>query len=227
MKRMFSVASVCLVALAPALANAGGRNLNNALHGDYAFSGEAVCLGTHGNDALSDFHAHNPGAYVVSFAVEGVLRFNGDGTGSTVKGRAISINHNTNRDVNGNFLSLGTAFVSTFQGDFTYDVAPDHSIRIERKPLAVTTIVGPNAGESTIWKGIKFDGHVAQDFKALSIATAESDSNPPGLVLEYGFRPGEATPYQTRGCHRARTLVKISGGEARDSRLSAYPFSRD
>ncbi|MBE0619876.1 MAG: hypothetical protein IH605_04725 [Burkholderiales bacterium] len=232
MKRILSVASLCLVALAPALAHSGERNLNSSLRGDYAFSGEASCLGTRADDALSDFHAHNPGAYITTFAVEGVLRFNGDGTGTTVKGRAITINHNTNRDQGGNFLSLGTAMVSTFNGDFNYSVAHDRSIRIEREPLAITTIVGPTANTpdaSTIWKGIKFDGHVSQDFKTLSIATAASDSNPPGLVLEYGYRTGAAEPYQTRACHRARTLVKISGGDKHDKhdeQLSVYPFSR-
>ena len=227
MKRVLSLASMCLVALAPMLAQSGERNLNRSLRGDFAFSGEAVCLGSQANDGFADFHAHNPGAYVASFAVEGILRFNGDGTGTTVKGRAITINHNTNRDASGNFLSLGTAFISTFNGDFSYNVAPDHSIRIERQPVTITQVIGPNVGDSSIWKGIKFDGHVSEDFKALSIATAESDLNPPGLVLEYGYRPGEATPFQARACHRARTLVKIGGGDARDTGLSIYPFGRN
>ncbi len=227
MKRMLCVASMCLVALAPVLAHSGERNLNRSLRGDFAFSGEAVCLGSRANNAFADFHAHNPGSYIASYAVEGVLRFNGDGTGTTVKGRAITINHNANRDANGNFLSLGTALVSTFKGDFTYDVAPDRSIRVERQPLVITQTVGPNAGQSTIWKGIKFDGHVSEDFKMLSVATAESDSNPAGLVLEYGYLPDGVTLEQTRACHRARTLVKIGGGGGRDARLSAYPFGRD
>ena len=227
MKRMLSVASICLVGLAPILAHSGERNLNHSLRGDFAFSGEATCLGSHANDGFVDFHAHNPGSYIASFAVEGVLRFNGDGTGTTVKGRAITINHNVNRDANGSFLSQGTAFVSTFKGDFTYSVAPDHSIRIERQPLAITQEVGPNAGQISIWKGIKFDGHVSEDFKMLSIATAESDSNPPGLVLEYGYLPDGVTLDQTRACHRARTLVKIRGSDVRDSRLSVYPFGKN
>lgn len=226
MKRGISLVAPLLALLLPVAANAGQDNLNEAVRGDYAFSGEAICLGTHAAPGtLGTFHAPNPGALIVSYTVSGVLHFNGDGTGSTVSGRSVSINHNVNRDPNGNFVSLGTAGAQTFVGDFTYTVAPDHSIHVERGPLAVTGIIGPNAnspGAIEVWKGIKFEGHVSQDFQTIVVGTPLNADNT--MVVEIGYK-GDGTTYdQARICHRSRTFIKLGGD---NSRLSANPFSRD
>lgn len=221
MKRMMSAATLCLVALSPALAGAAERNLNSSLRGDYAFSGEAFCLTS--PNGFSQFKARPPSS-IVTFTVEGVRRYNGDGTGTILKSRTVAINPNEDNS------GQGPVTVSEFYGTFKYTVAPDHSIHIEQDPLTTTTILGPSANTTNateIWEGVSLDGHVSEDFKTITAATPGPTPAHPGLALEFGHNPNVAnSPRVTRACHRSRIMVKIGGGEARDDRLSANPFLR-
>ena len=83
------------------VANAGPNQL---LNGDYAFTGEASCLvsnaGFDGNLTPLD------GRFVISFSVQGVRTFNGDGTG-TVQGRTVSF-----QNPDGPFFLSGVPFVA-------------------------------------------------------------------------------------------------------------------
>jgi hypothetical protein len=218
MKRMICAASLCLLALSPALAGAAEGNLNSSLHGDYAFSGEAFCLTS--PNGFSNFRALPPSS-IITFTVQGVRHFNGDGTGTILKSRSVSINPDENNS------GQGPVSVSEFYGTFKYTVAPDHSIHVEQDPLTTTVILGPNPGASEIWTDINFDGYVSEDFKTITAATPGPTPAHPGLAIEFGHNPNVAnSPTMKRACHRSRIMVKIGGGEARDHRLSANPFLR-
>src|ERR1039458_7387260 len=164
MIRKITIITLCLAALAPTTVNAQAGNLNSPLRGDYSFSGEQTCIGS--GTGFSGFDAQPP-AYSTSASVESIHRFNGDGTGTAVGGRQVSINNN-----GGNTTVLGPASVSTFSLEFTYTVALDHSIHIANGPTATTQIVGPRAGtqEATIIStGTSYDGYVAEDFRTITV----------------------------------------------------------
>lgn len=218
MKRMMSTITLCLASLLPLIANAEGGNLNGFLRGDYAFSGDASCIasstGFSGSFALKPYSAY-------SYSVEGVRRFNGDGTG-TISGRTITINNGNNG------AGIGPVVMGKFTATFNYTVALDHSIHIDTGLLKNVQTVGPNPGATGFTKGMSFDGHVSQDFNTITVATAAPDPNHPELSLEYGYPTTDTTgnPAETIACHRSRVMVKIDGGPGRDASQTVSPFSR-
>ncbi len=221
MKRMMSTIVLCLASSLPLIANADGSNLNSSLRGDYAFSGDASCVTSQSSQGISAFFAINP-SYANSFSVEGVLLFNGDGTG-TVSGRDITISNGNNG------AGIGPVIMGTFTADLTYTVAPDHSIHIDHGPFTTVQTVGPNPGITEVWIGFSMDGHVSQHFNTLTIATAAPNPLQPALTLEYGhytINPtGPLPPNETRACHRSRVLVKIDGGPRPAASQTMSPLS--
>lgn len=211
MKRLASIATLCLASSLPAIADAANDNLNGSLRGDYAFTGEATCISSPPSDGFkSDFRATS--AHVLSFNVEGVRRFNGDGTG-TVSGRTVSFGHGGTSPVYPGIFHLGPVSTGTFSGDFTYTVARDRTIHIDQGPLTGIQVVGPNPGGTEVWTGIKIDGHVTKDFKTLTVASASG----PDLasLVEVGHDTG-GTIVEYRVCHRSRVLVRIGSLPGQD-----------
>lgn len=216
MKRTMSITTLCLASLLPALGHAAEGNLNSSVRGDYAFTGDAACIGS--PNGFNGFHPAPP-AYMASFSVEGVRRFNGDGTGTILSGRVVGFGMGQNPST-GN-LGIGAATVSTFTGAFTYRVALDRTIHIDQGPLTSVQIVGPDANTqraTEIWRGIQIDGHVSQDFKTISTATAAPDPGNSQGLLEFGSNAGAAPgqPPEVRACHRSRVMVRINSGPGRD-----------
>jgi len=194
-----AVLMVCLAWVGQA--NAAPQDFNQLLRGEYAFTGEAVCLAStlgFGVNAFGNFAPLNssggtapPGpSSVFSFSIQGIRAFNGDGTGSVVA-RSVQVNH-TNFGSNASDIS----------SDFTYEVAPDRTFTVEHGPTTATA-VPPAAGTSTT-TGVKFSGRISQDLKTLVMSTEEP------TVETRSFTPPVGPPgVDYRICHRARTAIKI------------------
>lgn len=175
------LAVVCAVLSLVAVAHAGPDNLNHLLRGDYAISGEATCL------VVFD-SASGPTSRLLSFAVEAVRTFNGDGTG-TLSGRSVTFG--------------GTTF---FSGDFTYAVAPDGTTFTSEvtSPMTFTDPNGNSAGTLEAADAtnplVPVVGHISRDRDSLVFATARR------VVEVRTFANGS---FERRICHRARSAVKI------------------
>ncbi len=221
MKRMMPTITLCLASLLPLFANADGGNLNSFLRGDYDVTGDNSCIAS--STGFSGSYANNP-ASAYSNSVDGVHHFNGDGTGTVVSGRYISIPNGNNG------TGIGPVTVGTFSADFTYTVSPDHSIHIAFGPLTNVQTVGPDPGLTEVTTGGRLDGHVSQDFNTITAANAAPTSNPSGLTPEHGqytLNPrGTLPPDETIACHSSRVMVKIDGGPGRDASQTVSPFSR-
>lgn len=177
-------------------ADAEPENLNQLLHGDYAFTGEATCLAGLGgftNDLIPI-----GGRFVFSFSVQGVRTFNGDGTG-TLHGRSVSVTHSDNP------FQSGGATSNNFQASFTYNVAPDRTFTSELNgPLTGTFLTGTRAGQTFATTNFPvFAGIISQDHKSLTLA------HPEPTVEVQTFSNGDVQP---RICHRSRVLLRLKEG---------------
>jgi hypothetical protein len=169
-------------------------DFNQLLHGDYAFTGEATCLVALGGFS-STLTPLPGGRFVVSFSVQGVRTFNGDGTG-TLSGRSVSITHSDNP------VQGGSAAANDFVASFTYSVAPDRTFTSAvTGPLTGTFVAGPRTGQTfSIDPFPLVAGMIAQDNKNLTLA------HPEPTVETQTFSNGDVHP---RICHRSRILLRL------------------
>lgn len=161
-------------------AEAAPQGFNQLLRGNYAFTGEDVCLvSAKGFDA--DFNPLGPTA-VFSYTIQGVRTFNGDGTGRLI---ARTVRLDAPRRSGPGALG-GSADLSA---DFTYEVASDRTVTVEQGPMTSTDIGEPDARTTVIIEDIKFYGQIAQDLKTLVMSTekstVETRKNLQGEVLDY------------------------------------------
>lgn len=206
--RLLFVAAVVLVGVgAP---DADSANLNQLLRGDYAFSGEATCLVSRGgfNTNLTPLGPPAPFPFVISFSVQGVRTFNGDGTGKVVA-HVISMSHPFT--VPSQFVSPYTPFFNRggagsadVEADFTYDVAPDMTVTLENVTVTGTIQTGSSAGQTfTITNFPTSSGRISQDHRTLTLAHVDP------AVETQTFSGGDV---QYRICHRSRILLEQKGG---------------
>ena len=177
-------------------AGADTENLNQLIHGDYVFTGEATCIvalppGFNPNLTPRD------GRYTLSFSVQGVRTFNGDGTGA-LTGRSVSVTHADTP------VTLGGASSSDFQASFTYNVAPDRTFTtVLSGPLTGTILTGTRAGQTfTITNFPLLTGLISQDHKSLTLASEEP-------IVEVITYSGGPNPTEYRICHRSRALFRL------------------
>src|SRR5262245_48432453 len=135
------------------------------LKGEYAFTGTASCLFAPGSDpgpanptpgvALpnSGFNANlqplvNATAFSVSFSVEGVTVFNGDGTG-TYKGTSVLTTERPTPGPTGYPSFPASASSTTFAASFTYVVNADDTFDTTLVGLQTGTfLTGPRTGQT-------------------------------------------------------------------------------
>ena len=187
-------------------ADAGPKDFNQLLRGDYAFSGEASCLVSIGgfNANLTPVGPPAPFPSVFSFDIQGVRTFNGDGTGMVV-GRVVSINHPYALPPSPPafplpFFNRGGASSADIQADFTYAVAPDRSFTIQTGTVNGTVLTGTRAGQTFTIVNIQFAGLISKDHKTLTIA--HDQPNIETVVYSNG-------DIQQRICHRARIHLEL------------------
>ena len=189
--------------------SAAGDDRNNLLRGDYAFSGEATCLG-------SSLSASPPGGFnedltpvtppfpfVFSYSIQGVRTFNGDGTGKVV-GRTVSFSHPYALPSNPAYFNPGGASSSDIEADFTYEVAPDRTLTIDQPLSLGTVLTGTRTGQTFKLENVRFVGLMPRDGKILTIASGEP------TVETHTFFAGNAPVFvRAQICHRARMLFKL------------------
>jgi hypothetical protein len=170
-----------------------------SLKGRYALSGSSGCLNSvtmQGGVPVnpSGFTAAlvaNGNSFTNDHAIEGVVSFNADGTGS-VSGATVN-------DSFGN--SNPAANADTFQFAFTYTIAADGTVALQIGTYTGTLTAGPRTGQTfTITNAPVLAGHLAK--KALTLAVQQ----PQVETITYSNADAH-----DRVCHRAYALIFIAG----------------
>lgn len=190
--------------------SAAGDDRNNLLRGDYAFSGEATCLGSRNlsESAPGGFDEHlrpmtPPFPFVFSYSIQGVRTFNGDGTGKVV-GRSVSFSHPYALPSDPLYFDRGGASSSDIEADFTYQVAPDRTFTIDQPLSLGTVLTGTRKGQTWTLENVQFVGLISKDRRTLTIASGEP------TVEKHTFFEGVAPVYvRNQICHRARILFEL------------------
>jgi hypothetical protein len=170
--------------------------LNRLLQGQYAFSGEASCLVSIGgfNADLTPV-ASGPFPFVVSFAVQGVRTFNGDGTGTLVA-RVVSFTHPFALPTSPTpVFNRGGAASNDISAAFTYQVAPDRTFTVLQPLANGTFLTGTRAGQTFTDGPFSLMGEISSDGQTLTSATDQP------TVETITFSNGDV---QRRICHRSR-----------------------
>ncbi len=204
------------------------------LRGSYAFTGTADCLVSPGHvpDTVPDtnptpgvalsnsgFNSRlqpndagpTSGAYNHSFSVEGIRKFNGNGTG-TVKGTVVGISHRPTPGPNGFPHFPPSASAADFSFSFTYTVNEDGSWTSAMVPGTYTETYtsGPRTGQTATVDAIPpVTGMISQDHKTLVAAHVTP------TVEVHTYSNGDVDP---QICHRSRVFIKLDGDDDDDGR---------
>lgn len=178
-----------------------GQSRTHTLRGDFAFTGSAVCVNSGANFATTpptpplgfvNLVPQGPSS-VSTNSVQGILTFNGDGTGSAVQ----------------HFVSLGNpGNASVIEGSlsFTYSVAADGTLTIDTGPAVGNTVAGPNAGQQSLISDVPtFIGRLSSDRKSLTFATFN-----PGVETVTRVVPAPEVVTVVRICHRNRVGIRLN-----------------
>ena len=192
-----SSALVMLMLASPAI---GEQSRTHTLRGDFAFTGSTVCVNSGANFATTpptpplgfvNLVPIGP-SFVNTNSVQGILTFNGDGTGTGVQ----------------HFVSLGNpgaASVFDVSLQFTYSVAADGTLTIDNGPAVSNTVAGPNAGQQSIITDVPtFIGRLSSDRKSLTFATFA-----PAVETVTRVVPAPELVTTLRICHRNRIGIRI------------------
>jgi hypothetical protein len=201
------------------LAGAGGAEAASPkkLKGEYAFTGTFGCLFAPGSDpgpgnptpgtALpnSGFNAKlqplvNATAFSTHASSEGVVVFNGDGTGKyTVTNVSL-----TNRPTPGptGYPSFpASASSNTGSASFTYTINADDTFDVQLAgPHTGTFLAGPRTGQTFSVDVAPLTGLISKNGDALTLASVTPQ------VETIAFSDGDVWP---RICHRSRVLIKM------------------
>jgi hypothetical protein len=203
------------------------------LKGSYGFTGTAACLIAPGhagdpngpplanptpgvalanagfqpnlrpNDAVPGSSSQ---AFSQSFSVEGVRKFNGDGTG-TVKGTVVGITPRPTPGPGGFPHFPSAAGSADFSFSFTYIVNPDGTWTGTMVPGSYSEnhLTGPRAGQTSTVDAIPpVIGMISQDGKTLIAAHVTT------AVETHTFSNGDVEP---QICHRSRVFIKLNGDD--------------
>ncbi len=179
------------VLMAAGAALAGDRHLK----GDYAFTGTAVCLSSM-DGFNADLTPKTSRIFYESFNVQGVWRFNADGTGKR-HGRLVSVRYMPFT------FSSSHGSSSEFEAPFTYTIGPNGAISTDLSgPCEGIALTGPNPLMTWEVDKISLKGIVSEDKKTLTIANDEPQ------IETITFGNGISYP---RICNRSRVLIKLEG----------------
>jgi hypothetical protein len=145
-------------------------------------------------------------SYASSNAVEGIRKFNGDGTG-TVKGTSVGVTVRPTPGPGGYPHFPPAAGSSDFSFSFTYTVNPDGSWTGAMVPGSYIEnhITGPRAGQTGTVDAIPpVTGMISQDGKTLIAAHLAP------RVETHTYSNGDVDPMI---CHRSRVFIKLSSGD--------------
>jgi hypothetical protein len=206
-------ASTCIAAaLCVALPSAhADRGLNAQLQGDYVFSGEAICYVSDAGFTPDLKPKSFP--YVVSFSIEGIRTFNGDGTG-TFKARALNTRHPRALPTpQGVSFEAGGISATDIQGNFTYEVNADGTVSVSNQTLGGVEAFppappgAPSADTVRITNLPDVFGAISGDHKTISVAHLDP------AVETHTHQHWNGTAFETRVeqrvCHRTRVMLRM------------------
>jgi hypothetical protein len=148
-------------------------------------------------------------AFANSFAVEGIRKFNGDGTG-TVKGTAVGVDPRPTPGPGGFPHFPPSAGSSDFSFSFTYTVNPDGTWTGTMTPGSYSEnhVTGPRAGETSTIDAIPpVVGMISQDGKTLIAAHVTP------AVETHTYSNGDVWPMI---CHRSRVFIRLNDDDHHD-----------
>jgi len=205
------------------------------LRGSYGFTGGAECLvaqGYAGSPSGPPIANPTPGvafpnsgfqpnlrpndvltgpseAYAYHFGVEGIRKFNGDGTG-TVKGTAVSVTVRPTPGPGGYPHFPPAAGSADFAFSFTYTVGSDGSWTATMVPGSYSEnhLTGPRAGQTSTVDAIPpVAGMISQDGGTLVAAQVTT------VVETHTFSNGDVEP---QICDRTRVYIKLQDDDGHD-----------
>jgi len=138
-----------------------------------------------------------------SYAVEGIRKFRGDGTG-TVKGTAVGVDPRPTPGPGGYPHFPPSAGSSDFSFAFTYTVNPDGTWTSTMMPGSYIEnhLTGPRAGQTSTIDAIPpITGMISKDAKTLIAAHITT------TVETHTFSNGDVWP---QICHRSRVFIKLN-----------------
>lgn len=219
---LWSVSIIAATWVAPATADSPN------LKGAYGFTGTAVCLVAPGgatnptpfvalpnsgfNSKLQPNDSVIAGvistAFTVSFSVEGIRTFNGDGTG-TVNGTSVAIVGRPTPGPDGYPHFAPHAESDKFSFSFTYTVNGDGSWTATMVPgsYTETVLTGPRTGQTATVDAIPpITGLISGDGKTLIAAHITATT---ATVETKTFSNGDIEPAI---CHRSRVFINLPNG---------------
>jgi hypothetical protein len=168
------------------------------LKGQYAFTGEASCLGS---TTVSQGTPVSPSgfnsklkvvgdSFVVSYSVQGVRTFNGDGTGK-VEATTVDLSYdNGTPSASSQTFTFLFTYVVNADGTFTSDIVSNSYVG--------TFVAGPRTGQTVTVDNFELDGIASVNNMTLTIAT------PRPIIETHTFSNGDV---QQRICHRSRVAT--------------------
>jgi hypothetical protein len=193
----FTGTAACLVAPGH-VGDPNGPPLNNPTPG-VALPNSGFQPNLRPNDAVPGSSSQ---AYSRSFSVEGIRKFNGNGTG-TVKGTAVGITVRPTPGPGGFPHFPPAAGSADFSFSFTYVVNGDGSWTATMVPGSYTEthLTGPRTGQTSTVNAIPpVTGMVSQDGKTLIAAHVTT------AVETHTHSNGDVDP---QICHRSRVFIKL------------------
>jgi hypothetical protein len=204
---MRTVKTASALAMALAVSSAIADSGTGQLKGTYVFSGSSVCavspalITPTSYTPPPGFRANLTGigeTFPVTFSIQGIQTFNGDGTGS-IEARIASLSH-------GNQLSGAATDQQTL---FTYSVDDEGNVMIQNGQSRSVFVAGPRTGQEISVSDVPiFVGHLSSDRKSIAYATFN-----PGVETVTRMVPGPELVESLRLCHRARTAMRIGHGD--------------
>ena len=205
------IGSSALVMLMLASSAIGEQSRTHTLRGDFAFTGSTVCVNSGANFATTpptpplgfvNLVPIGP-SFVNTNSVQGILTFNGDGTGSTVL----------------RFVSLGNpgaGSVIDASNPFTYSVAADGTLTIDNGPSISNTVAGPSAGQQSSVSGVPtFVGRSLVRQEIADVRHTHSgrrDRYPGGARAGSGDDVASLSPQPRRNPDQQRPEIGLAGG---------------
>jgi hypothetical protein len=197
----FTGSAACLVAPGYVGNPNGGPQLPNPTPG-VALPNSGFQADLRPNDVLSGVTS----SFAVSFAVEGIRTFNGDGTGK-VKGTSVGVTVRPTPGPGGFPHFPPAAGSSDFSFSFTYTVNAEGSWTTAMVPgsYSETYLTGPRTGQTATVDAIPpVTGMISQDGKTLIAAHLTP------MVETFTYSNGDVEP---RICHRSRVFIKLGDGD--------------
>lgn len=178
-------------------AAAEARDFERLLRGEYAFTGEATCL-LNAAGFNPDLTPVATGTFpvIVSFSINGVRIFNGDGTG-TLRAKIVGLTHPFVTPAL--FVNRGGGQANDLTGTFTYDVTSSLKITLNTVTLGGTATGGTRSGQTfTVTSVPPLEGRISEDLDGITLAHDEAG------IETLTWSNGDA---QQRICHRSRILL--------------------